>query len=467
MASERSGNLSDGVLLEIIARGNKDNYFIGKTIEDSVNPFETRYARRPGFINELRHTTPINAPNFGRVCEFEFDIAGDVFRNAALLIDLPTWFPPKEANLNLTGDATILTPSGKAYGYTRGIGYFLFSKIQIFQDKILLQEISGDGLWGSRLSRGTLNSAWLDQAVTGMKGLGGTAVDLSRQATPGRLRLPLPMLGGARGVPSIGMRGQAFRLKVFLRPLEECIECSDDAVVSPAPWTEPAFRVTMSDGSGTYTIAPLAREAIDAPVITLETQHTYLEEQSRRCLETMSHEIPYSVMYENDTTFGGLDYNGVASTFTRELNAEHPASRMFWFLRTRDDLRRNRRWATSSPTNNPYYTSLALIIAGRDRESVWDAQIWDTLVPFSKEERDPGFSIGEMNWDLDVISKRLDVPQGSINFTTAMKPNILINLRNPDTDQAFDTKVVEMTAVIESWTLFSIERGRGFTRFTN
>jgi hypothetical protein len=223
----------------------------------------------------------------------------------------------------------------------------------------------------------------------------------------------------------------------------------------------------MSDGSGTYTIAPLAREAIEAPVITLETQHTYLEEQSRRCLETMSHEIPYSVMYENDTTFGGLDYNGVASTFTRELNAEHPASRMFWFLRTRDDLRRNRRWATSSPTNNPYYTSLSLIIAGRDRESTFDAQIWDTLVPFSKEERDPGFSIGEMNWDLDVISKRLDVPQGSINFTTATKPNILINLRNPDTGQTFDTKVVEMTAVIESWTLFCIERGRGFTRFTN
>jgi hypothetical protein len=140
---------------------------------------------------------------------------------------------------------------------------------------------------------------------------------------------------------------------------------------------------------------------------------------------------------------------------------------MFWFLRTRDDLRRNRRWATSSPTNNPYYTNLALIIAGRDRESGFDAQIWHTLVPFSKEERDPGFSIGEMNWDLDVISKRLDVPQGSINFTTAMKPNILITLQNPDTGQPFDTKVVEMTAVVESWTLFRIEKGRGYTKFTN
>ena len=290
-------------------------------------------------------------------------------------------------------------------------------------------------------------------------------MDLSRQATPGRLRLNLPMIGGTRGVPSIGMRSQAFRLKVFLRPLEECVECSDTSVVSPAPWTEPVFNITGT--SGLYTIAPLPREAIKAPVITLETQHTYVDEQARRCLETMFHEIPYQVMYENDITFGGLDYNGASSIFTRELNAEHPASRMFWFLRTRDDLRRNRRWATSSPTNNPYYNNLSLIIAGRDRESALNAQIWNTLVPFSKEERDPGFSVGEMNWDLDVISKRLDAPQGSINFTTAMKPNILITLQNPDTGQPFDTKVVEMTAVIESWTLFCIERGRAFLKFTN
>jgi len=453
--------------MEIIARGNKDNYFFGKTIADSVNPFETRYSRRPGFVNELRRTTPINAPNFGRVCEFEFDIAGDVFGETALLIDLPSWLPPNETEMNLTGSATITTPSGRAYGYTRGIGYFLFSKIQIFQDKILLQEFSGDALWGSRLSRGTLNSAWLDQAITGMKDPAGSASDLSRQATPGRLRLNLPMLGGSRGIPSVGMRQQTFRLKVFLRPLEECIECSDQSVVGPAPWTEPVFQVTPADGGPVYTIQPLAREAIAAPTLTLETRHTYFEATSRSRLETMTHEIPYSVMYENETTFGGLDYKGAGSTFTRDLTAAHPASRIFWFLRTRDDLKRNRRWATASPEGNPYYTSLSLIIAGRDRESLFTPLVWGSLVPFSKEERDPGFSIGEMNWDLDTGQKRLDVPQGSINFTTADKPNILINLRSPDAGQPFVTQVVEMTTIVETWTMFLIEGGRGYLKYSN
>jgi hypothetical protein len=455
--------------MEIIARGNKDNYFMGKTIADSVNPFETRYARRPGFVNEIRQTTPINAPNFGRVCEFEFDIAGDMFGEAALLIDLPSWFPPVETAMNYSGGAApIRTPSGRAYGYTRGIGYFLFSKIQIFQDKILLQEFSGDALWASRLSRGSLNSAWLDQAITGMKNPYGTAAELAAQATPGRLRLALPMIGGTSGVPSAGMRSQAFRLKVVLRPLEECIECSDQSVVAPAPWNEPAFQVVpTATGAAPYTIRPLAREAIGAPSITLETRHTYFEAGSRAKLESMKHEIPYSVMYENETSFGGLDYKGATAAFTRDITAAHPASRMFWFLRTKDDLRRGRRWATSSPTGNPYYSSLSLIIAGRDRESSFTPLVWGSLVPFAKEDRDPGFSIGEMNWDLDTTPVRLEVPQGSINFTTAVKPNILINIVAPDVGQPFDSQAVEMTAVVESWTMFQIEEGRGYLKYAN
>ena len=88
MASERSGLLSEGALYESIARGNKDNYFLGKKLDECLNPFEYRYSRRPAFVSELRKTVPLNAPDFGRTCEFEFEIAGDVFTDATLLIDL-------------------------------------------------------------------------------------------------------------------------------------------------------------------------------------------------------------------------------------------------------------------------------------------------------------------------------------------------------------------------------------------
>lgn len=471
MASERAGLLSEGALYETLARGNKDLYFIGSGFTDTVNPFETRYERGPGFVNELRRTVPLNAVEFGRSCEFEFDIAGDVFLETTVLIDLPTWLPPVEAAFNQESGYSVLA-DGTGYGYTRGIAYFLFSNIQIYQDKILLQEFSGDTLWASRLSRGNLNSSYLDEVLTGMTDVSGDPVSLSRQATPGRLRLTLPFIGGRRGIPSVGIKQQAFRLKLTLRPLEEIVECSDDSVAFPAPWKVPAFTVSRPDGS-TYSVPPIPRERIRAPQIFLETRHAYMDPDSRKGLAAAAHEIPYSIFYENQLTFGGLDYasanqaTAVFPGFVRDLDAKHPASRIFWFFRTRDDLQRGRRWATSA-YNNPYYQTMTFLIAARDRESSATPAIWNTLVPFAKEDRDPGFAIGEMNWDLGATPPTEErVPEGSINFSTAEKPVIYFQIRPPNLDQPFLTKVVEATVVIESWTLYTIEDGRGYFKFSN
>jgi hypothetical protein len=139
-------------------------------------------------------------------------------------------------------------------------------------------------------------------------------------------------------------------------------------------------------------------------------------------------------------------------------------------LRTRDDLLRNRRWATSG-YENPYYQFLSLIIAARDREALAAPLQWNVLTPFAKEERDPGFAIGEMNWGLgSVLGRDLPYeyqPEGSINFTTAEKPVILIYLQPPAATQPFVTQVVEMTLVIESWALYTIEDGHGSFKYAN
>ena len=468
MASIRSGTLNEGALYETVARGNKDNYFISKTFKDALNPFETRYDRRPGFVNELRRTGPLNGPDFGRSCEFEFEMAGDLFQDVVVLIDLPTWLPPVEAALNTDWNYLIQAAVGTSYGYTRGIAYFLFSNIQIFQDKILLQEFSGDALWASQLSRGSLNSAWLTDALVGQTGFDQDTTDLSRLATPGRLRLKIPMLAGDQGLPSSSMRQQKFRLKLTLRTLEECVECSDSTVLRPSPWTLPAFQVTnRSNPALNYTVAPLPREKIGRPILTLETRHTYLDPESREAIQKAHHEIPYSILYESAYTF-----TGAADIHTSvDLDGTHPASRAFWIFRTKDNLQRNRRWATSSvSTSNPYYATLSFNIAGKIREDTAAPIVWNTLVPFCKEERDPGFQVGEMNWDLGASAGRESpwkrVPEGSINFSTAEKPALLYLMRSPSVGDTFVTKTLELMIVIESWTLFNIENERGYTAFS-
>ncbi|NDE17574.1 hypothetical protein EBZ80_21875 [bacterium] len=472
MASEKASLQSEGALYELIARGNKDTYFMRRDAAEGatplLNPFDRSYNRRPATVGELRRIPPLNAADFGRTTEFEFEIAGDVFTDTTLLIDLPTWLPAPAAAANAATGYTVATAAGRQYGYTRGIAYFLFSKIQLYQDKVLLQEFSGDALWGSRLARGTLNQAYLDQALTAMTDPSGAT--LYRLATPGRLRLPLPMVGGKRGVPSAAIKGQSFRLRLTLRPLEDCVECSDDAVTRPAPWTEAAFIVTPDSGTPT-SYPPLPRELIKGPTLQLETRHIYLDPESRAAVEAGPHEIPYSVLYENMFSFGPDDYKGanVAAglfpLYTRVLDAKRPASRVFWFMRSEDDLRRNRRWATGSAAN-PYWATLSLIIAARDRETAWGPTVWNTLVQYAKEDRGSGYTVGEMNWDMGVgpgLAAAGVVPQGSVNFTTADRPTFLVGIRPPD--GTFTTERMNFLAVVESWGVYTVADGRAMFRY--
>lgn len=478
MASEHGRLPSDGALYELISRGNKDVYFMRKaplSKEDPplLNPFETRYERRPATLSEIRRTVPLNAPAFGRACEFEFEIAGDVFADTTLLIDLPTWLPAPEAALNRTSGYLIRSATTqRQYGYSRGIAYFLFSKIQLYQDKVLLQEFSGDALWASRLPRGSLNQAYMEQTLTGMQDVSGST--LYRNATPGRLRLPLPMLGGKKGVPSAAIKQQAFRLRLVLRTLDEVIECSDTTVARPNPWSEAAGFEVVAPGGGTTGFTLVPREQMAAPTLMLETRHIYLDPESRAAVAEAKHDIPYSTLYENPHTFGNDDYltaNDATATypfFGRDLDARRPASRIFWAMRTTDDLQKGRRWATGSVAN-PYWDQLSLIIAARDRESLWPSLVWNTLVPFSKEDRDPGFTVGEMNWDLGngVGAPPIgQTPMGSVNFTTAARPTLLVSLRKPNADQIWNTKTMDFLTVVESWAQFAVDGGRGYLKYS-
>jgi len=473
----RTSRTAEGSLYESLARGNKDTFFFQNDLKKALNPFEARYEPTPPVIHELRRIPPLNGAEFGRSCEFEFETAGDVFVRPTLLIDLPSWFPPPEAALNPTTAITD-TATGLRYGYTNGIAYFLFSKIQIYQDKILLFETSGDALWASRIARGSLNSAYLENTLAGWHD--GSAASIGRAATPSRLRLELPFIGGnQRGFPSIAMRRQAFKLRLTLRPLEEIVESSEVASppsARPAPWLVPSFTAATSPPR---TFAPLTRTAIASPQLQLETRHIYTDGDTQLALRSTPLEIPFPRLYENTFTFGPLDYAPLerlaTASVTNRLDARHPASRLFWFSRSHDDLRAGRRWKiVADVSGQEYYANQSLIIAGRDRETLFSPLIWNTLTHHAKEDRDPGPGIGEMNWDLGSVrtGQRLPPfserqPEGSVNFSTADRPTLYTELVGVPPDSLLGKPSTELTAVVDSWALYTIEKDRGYLKYGN
>ena len=128
-----------GALFELVARGNKDVYFL-KDSKESVFPYDASYKSSAHHLAERRTMVPINGTTWGNTFEVEIDPYGDVLTDCEFEIDLPTWIPP----LPLVKDGTqlydpetvnglypITSSSGDfSYGYVNYVGYFLFERIQ-------------------------------------------------------------------------------------------------------------------------------------------------------------------------------------------------------------------------------------------------------------------------------------------------------------------------------------------------
>jgi hypothetical protein len=138
-------------------------------------------------------------------------------------------------------------------------------------------------------------------------------------------------------------------------------------------------------------------------------------------------------------------------------------------FRSWTDLQANRLWKiTSDISGGEYYSQMKLLIAGRDRETLWSPMVWKNLEAHAKEERDSGLAIATMNFGFgDRKGVRAPTasrqPEGTINMTTADRPTLFIEL----TDIVDGQKRSELRAVVETWAVFSAENSRGTLLYAN
>lgn len=474
---------SEGALYELMARGNKDIYFQSDTLT-SLSPFRNNYKRVPSYIHELRKIPPINNTDFGKTIEFDFEVAGDVFTHPTLLIDLPSWLPPEYAANN--NNSKIRDSNGISYGYTNGIGYFLFSNIQVYQDQILVQEFSGDALYATRLSQNSLNTGVLHNQLIGYHDTTDTSI--ARNATPKTLRVELPLIGCQHkddgGFPSFAIRSQNFRLRCILRKLEDLVE-SSDSQQKPTPWDKGFSYQSISSVNSILTapyktfnstisyFSSLQRYNIGQPSIYLETRHIYVDSDTQKELVDSELEYPYSRLYENIYHINDRDYaplnNGASAFITRRIDAVHPASKMVFFLRQKDDIDANKLWKiTSSTSNSEYYNNFSFLIASRDRESSFAPFVWNVISQHAKEDRYGGSGLGNVNWDLgEQRGRKLPYarqPEGSVNFSTADRPSLFMELQNISSITQRNT---EMRLIVDTWSIYETEDRRGSLKYAN
>ena len=498
-----------GALFELVARGVKDTYFL-KDSKESFYPYDASYESSAHHLAERKTMVPINGTAWGNTFEVEIDPYGDIMTECAFEIDLPTWLPQlprfKNGPLYLPSVINGLYPitaktTGDSYGYVNYIGYFLFEKIQFYQDQFLIQEWSGDGLLAKQLSEGSYTSSFLQQTLGGLvepiDPLTNLPINrgIQLRATPGHLRVKLPLPGlqcpGDGGFPLVAMAWQKFRIKATLRKLEDLVVCSNDLISKPnlTPWSIPTFTYNGEDGVP-IDFEPNTLAEMGNPNILLSTVQHYVPPRVQEELRSTPIQIPFRRQFENDFTFGELDYipldKGGTATVTRRLDGRHPTEKIFWFFRNQNSLDKNRLddfsndyFATRLPNaTNPYtifyggfYYRIKLVIAGKDRENLHEPFIWQDICQLVKDEKASGLEIGEMKWssgdNYGTIYPAPRQPEGTVNFTTADRPTLYLELANISGNPNDGKRRSEFRVFTEGWDVYDVREGRGRLLFAN
>jgi hypothetical protein len=493
-----------GALFELVARGVKDNYFV-KDSKDSIFPYDASYGSSMPHLAERRTTVPITRTDFGRTFEVEIDAFGDIMTECALEIDLPTWLPPMALLQSLQPlqsglqplDPSIvnglypITANGTSYGYVNGVGYFLFDTIQFYQDQFLLQEWSGDQLYMKQSTEGSLNSSGLALSQGASHSNPSDPRSIQLRATPGHLRIYLPLPGmqcpGDSGFPLCALPYQTFRIKGTLRKLEDLVVCSDPMVRKPAPWNLDLFYVQYP--TGIQQITPRSMIEMGQPTILLSTVQHYISSEDQEALRSTPIHIPFRKQFENRFTFGELDYipldKGGQAVATRYIDGRHPTERLFWFFRNSIQADQNRLdvidndyfdghpVTMTQPYPIPYRSfsyGIKLNIAGKEREDLYDGTLWNQLVPVAKHEKYSN-GIGSMMWSLGdtygTVYPAPREPEGTVNFTTADKPTMYIQLVNITSNAWMGQRKAEFRVYVEAWNTYEVTNGRGRIGFAS
>ena len=471
-----------GGLLELVARGKKDVFF---TANPSVAYIHSVYTKAAPFTKELYISKPRNAPEWGHWVDFDIEHRGDMVREFYLRIDLPTWLPQKAAAANPTGIVT--DSAGVTYGYCNNIGFQMLDKIQVFEDQVLIHEIYGEYLdWRYRQTH-TLASTFITASEIGSRP--ETTLAIGRSATYGKLRVPLPIFGwqnlGDPGLPTVALRSQRYRIRIWIRPLSDVIVASDGRL-SPQPWGGIPIRVQATQSGGVdATMVTLPKSSMNALEMSLETTQLYLPADVNLFLKSQTLRFPFlhtqfqQYTIEDNTMTAAYFAGAGATNYTMNVDFIGSVSRLMLGFRSEANtlagLRTNLRPALPSKASQSYasafITNMRLNIANIDRVKLWPVAAFREVSAYWKNKR-MGLDVANPLLPQEVYTMTFggyDVadPAGTLNFTRAISPTLYVGLNAVPYDIRCVSRKTFALLYAESWNVFEISGGRGHCMFND
>ena len=460
-----------GSLIELVGRGKKDIWLTGNPV---VTFFNSVYMRSVPFTKEIYVQQPRNEPSWSRYVDFDLDHRGDMARHFYLRIQLPTWLPPYAAAVNPTGIVT--DASGVTFGYTNAIGYQLLDKIQIFQDQVLIQEYYGEYLaWRGRQVAEVATSALMnEQSGSHLE----TPLGIGRSATPKELRVLLPILGAADlfdpGMPMVALNKQRWRIRIYLRKLQEVVQASDGQLF-PEPWGGKPLRIQATKNGPvdtSYVTLPLT--SVQPIYLSLESTQIYLPREARLWLQSQTLRFLYqSIQYEeyviedNYFTAASPPYNANVQ-IPLEVDIIGSASRILIGFRSQACTDAGERSFFTAYDGSPYAQTLRLNISNIDRIKPWPLAVFREVTAYWKSTRLPldySLPLPQDIYTMTFGGFDDEQPCGTLQFTRAILPTLYVILAPIPADPRNNSRKTTLIAYAECWNMFEISGGIGHMMF--
>jgi hypothetical protein len=471
--------MSDGALLDLIARGKKDTYFIQNDVS-TKSWFKGSYQRRSPSARVIQTEYPTAPARFNNWADIPLPITGDVLLSADIRIQMPSWLPASIVALNTKQN--VIKVQGQdgnfyRYGWTNGIANFLIQRWALYMDNIEIQQGWGDYNDWNADSETTHLQAPLIHASTGTHD--GTAVSIQLNASPQEVLFRVPIAGCQSrtdtGLPLIALRNHRLFIRIWLLDKTVLVESEQTNTGSPpeyescpAPWGSKPIQVLDNSGNQILSVSgerTVAEYNLGNPVVYGRFTILHLDSEMREIMRTIPHSIRYKQQNREDFTIANVDWptqSQQISRFTKRVELLGLYQRLLLSFRSYARVRQNKYRDITPTGNGEWLNRLSVIINGAERILPWAPKIMRTLSQNLQLERDVSRALYFLIFGVSPDSE----PAGPILLAQTNKVLLTMELAYIPLDPQFPTRQTFVSITGESWNIMDIQEGIASVRFT-
>lgn len=460
--------MNDGTLLELVSRGKKDSYFIQ---EARRSWFGSDYEKRSPCIRDITRQPTVGPVRFGGWVDIELPRGADIITDVQLRIQMPTWLPPRIAELNRTGAHKIEVESNTPgvflrYGWTNGVANYLVERWALYADNLKLQEGWGD-----------FNGWYIDMETTHahapifheMAGLHeDTPEAIQAAATPPELAFRVPIAGCQGlddvGLPIVAIKGQRLYMRFWLRPLAQLVSSSTlpllgglpEWEVCPTPWG--GRRIKVDD----VLVDDVTLREVDIGPPHLFGRFSVLQvsEELRDGLRNSKQELLFRQQQRENFMITDTEWNP-PSRIRRRLEIQGFFQALFIGFLLKARALQNRYRDINPPGDIDWVENLSLYVNATERVYPWPPKKFKSLANFTQIKRDVDADLYFLIFGVNPYRE----PAGPLNLTRTTKADLFLEVANILRDPIVPERDTYVSVVGLSWNALTIEGGRAVVTF--